>query len=167
MADFPTLDIRASCGGHGVFALGPIAAGTRILRFTGERVDREVVAAAADGGDGHDGFLQIDDDVYLGLSGGADDYVNHSCEPNCYVAVERDGIHLVALTDIAAGAELFFDYGVTQIDFPFRFRCLCGSAACRGEIGNYDEIPPATLARYRARDMIPPHVRLALGREGG
>jgi hypothetical protein len=157
MNDYPRVEMRASCGGQGVFALETIAAGSAILDFTGPRCGRAHVEQAAAAGAG-DGFLQIGPDLFVGLSGGPDDFVNHACEPNCYVRFVGAQIVLTALDDIAPGQELFFDYGVTQINFPFRFECLCGRASCRGEIGNYDELPPATLARYLAHGVVPPHV---------
>jgi len=157
MSHYPRVEMRASCGGHGVFALEAIAAGSIILDFTGPRVTRAHVEQAAAAGGG-DGFLQIGRDLFVGPSGGLDDFVNHACEPNCCVRFIGERIVLSALDDIAPEQELFFDYGVTQIDFPFRFECLCERGGCRGEIGNYDEIAPATLARYQARGVVPPHV---------
>ena len=57
---------------------------------------------------------QVDEDLYMGPSGEADDYVNHSCDPNS-AFLHRNGDHfLVALKPIAAGTELTFDY-----------RCVC------------------------------------------
>lgn len=155
------IEVRASCGGRGVFARSAIEAGERILAFAGEplvRVDVARVAAAH----GHDGYLQIGPDSYLGLSGGADDYVNHACEPNCYVQFTRRGVYLVALHDIAAGEELFFDYALTQVDFPFRFHCRCGHQACRGEIGNFDEVPHERMRTYRSLRVLPAYIEQAL-----
>lgn len=158
----PEIEVRSACGGHGVFTRSAIAAGARVLEFVGDEVGRaEVTRVAA--ANGHDGYLQISRDAFLGQSGGADDYVNHSCAPNCYVAFAEGRVWLVALEDIPAGAELYFDYGLTQIDFPFRFNCLCGAARCRGAIGNYDEIPADTLADYRAQRAVPEHVEDLLG----
>ncbi|MEQ8231159.1 MAG: SET domain-containing protein-lysine N-methyltransferase [Gammaproteobacteria bacterium] len=161
MARYPRTEVRSSCGGHGVFAVEPIAARSRILRFGGAALDALAIDSAARGG-GHDDYLQIGEGLYLGQSGTADDFINHACAPNTFVRVTTRGVYLVALDDIAADAELTFDYGVTQVGFPFRFRCLCGAADCRGEIGNYDEIPPAVMARYRAAGAIPPHVATRL-----
>jgi hypothetical protein len=157
MARYPRLEVRSSCGGRGVFTCEALGAGRRLLRFAGVAVDAAFVAASA-AADGHDDFLQVGAGRYLGYSGTADDWINHACDPNCYVAVTRRGVFLVALVDIAAGAEVTFDYGLTQVDFPFRFHCLCGSEQCRGEIGNYDEMPPMLLARYRALGAVPAYV---------
>lgn len=155
------IDVRTSCGGRGVFTRTARATGERILEFTGERLVRADVARVA-AARGHDGYLQIGPDSFLGLSGGADDYVNHACAPNCYVQFSRHGVYLVALEDIAAGAELFFDYALTQIDFPFRFHCLCGHASCRGEIGNFDEVPAERMHAYRMRRVLPEYIEQAL-----
>ena len=157
----PEIEVRSACGGHGVFTHTAIAAGARVLEFIGDEVGRAEVARAA-AANGHDGYLQVSRDVFLGQSGGADDYVNHSCAPNCYVEFAAGRVWLVALVDIPAGAELYFDYGLTQIDFPFRFNCLCGATSCRGPIGNYDEVPASLMDEYRAKGMVPPHVEAEL-----
>lgn len=161
MTRYPQVEVRASHGGHGVFALESVTAGTRILEFVGPRVGRRVVERAAADGDG-DGFLQIGVDEFYALSGGADDFVNHSCAPNTHIESEAGLFYLVASRDIAAGDELYFDYGLTQIAFPFRFNCLCGAASCRGPIGNYDEVPTALMNEYRAKGMVPPHVEAVM-----
>ena len=161
MKRYPTIEVKESCGGLGVFAVDAIAAGTAVMEFVGERFERAAVECAAAAG-GSDGFLQAGLDTFVGLSGSADDFVNHSCRPNCYIQFRGEDIFLIALTAIAAGEELFFDYGVTQVDFPFRFECVCGSAECRGEIGNFDEIPLARLRYYRTHGAVPAHVEALL-----
>lgn len=163
MSRLSRIGIRASRTGHGVYALSALAARRRVLEFGGPRVSAAAVASSAAAGE-PDVYLQIGLGDFLGRSGLADDFVNHCCVPNCFVEVAADGVYLVTLTEIAAGTELNFDYGITQLAFPFRFRCLCGSAQCRGEVGNCDEIPPARLAYYRAAGAIP---RFVLARLDG
>ena len=165
MTRYPQGEVRASHGGHGVFALEPVTTGTRILQFVGPRVGRGEVERAARDGDG-DGYLQIGVDEFYALSGGPDDFVNHSCAPNSHIEGEAGAVYLVASRDIAAGDELYFDYGLTQIAFPFRFNCLCGAADCRGPIGNYDEVPAPLMNAYRAKGMVPPHVEAQLQARG-
>ncbi len=155
------IEVRESCGGRGVFTRTAVRAGERLLKFAGEPLVRTDVARVAKA-HGHDGYLQIGPDAYLGLSGGADDYVNHACEPNCHVQFSRTGVYLVARYDIAAGDELFFDYALTQIDFPFRFHCMCGHAACRGDIGNFDEVPSERMRVYRAERVLPDYIEEAM-----
>lgn len=151
------VQVRPSHGGLGVFALEAFRPGQRILKFGGALYDRVEVEKAAAAGM-CDFFLQIARDRYFGPSGFADDFVNHSCHPNTYVSFDADGVYLVACTAIAMGEELFFDYGLTQIDFPFRLDCLCGAARCRGSIGDCHELPAAVLAEYRNAGMVPLHI---------
>ena len=165
MTGYPQVEVRASHGGHGVFALEPVVVGTRILEFVGPRVGRREVERALAAGDS-DGFLQIGVNEFYALSGGADDFVNHSCAPNTHIENEAGLVYLVASCDIAAQDELYFDYGLTQIAFPFRFNCLCGARSCRGPIGNYDEVPITLMNAYRAKGMVPPHVEAMMTMRG-
>ena len=60
-------------------------------------------------------------------------YMNHSCNPNCYVKMRIFAIYDVyALSDIGKGEELTHDYTATSIDqFAgkgfWKFKCGCGS----------------------------------------
>ncbi|KAK8805363.1 hypothetical protein WA158_002019 [Blastocystis sp. Blastoise] len=63
-------------------------------------------------------------------------YINHSCDPNCYTTINKEGknkkIILIAKRDIEKGEELTYDY-----KFPFedvKIPCNCGSAKCRGSL---------------------------------
>lgn len=49
-------------------------------------------------------------------------FLNHSCRPNAWV----NGGRLVALTAIARGAEITFDYNCTEYEMAEPFRCRCG-----------------------------------------
>lgn len=86
--------------GTGVFARTAIANGDRIGSYEGDptEVDDTFV-------------LWVEDDeggTWHGIDGtGLLRYLNHSRSPN----VEFDGPDLFAVGDIAAGEELFFDYG--------------------------------------------------------
>jgi hypothetical protein len=104
--------------------------------------------------------LQIDEDLYLGASGGPDDYVNHSCEPN---AAFLDGLMLTAVRDIAEGEEITWDYGtaIDEADFG-GFPCACGAARCRGAVRSYRHLDEATRARLRP--WLLPYLRRLYGR---
>lgn len=114
--------------GKGVFAKNTIAAGEVIITFSGPLLKR---AQVRDG----DYHLQIGEDLYLGASGDADDYVNHSCQPN---AGFNGGLVLVARRAIAPEEEITWDYSsaIDEADFP-GFRCCCGSAVCRGIVHSF------------------------------
>lgn len=126
--------------GRGVFARVPIRAGERILVFHGPLLTRAQVRDA-------DYHLQIGDDLYLGASGEADDYVNHSCAPN---AGFREGLVLVARRDIPVDEEITWDYStaIDEADFA-GFDCECGAADCRGAVRSFRHLDRDTQERLR------------------
>ena len=134
--------------GRGVFADAFIPAGTPLLTFRGPLLSR----AQLDPDDYH---LQIGEDLYLGPSGEADDFVNHSCEPN---AGFTDGLVLVALRDIAAREEITWDYScaIDEVDFS-GFPCACRSRACRGVVRSFRHLDEPV--RERLRPFALPYLR--------
>jgi len=102
-----------------------------------------------------DYHLQVGADLYLGASGAADDYVNHSCNPN---AGFRGGLELVARCDIAPEEEITWDYStaIDEEDFP-GFACRCGAATCRGAVRSFRYLGPEV--REQLRDWLLPYLR--------
>lgn len=133
--------------GKGVFARTNILAGEPILIFSGPLLKRAEIRE-------EDYHLQVGADLYLGASGEADDYVNHSCEPN---AGFRDGLVLVARRDIGAEEEITWDYStaIDEEDFP-GFACFCGAATCRGVVRSFRYLEPDI--RERLRDWLLPYL---------
>lgn len=155
MAHFPILARRAGISGDGVIALRLIETGERLLTFQGpvyETHEHRALLARSS----QDWFLQIAADLYMGPGGGLDDFVNHSCEPNCRLHYDPDGVHLVALRPVGRGEQVTFDYATSQNDYPFRFECGCGAATCRGEIGDFDELPSALKWQYNSDGVLAP-----------
>lgn len=145
------LIIKSGRHGKGVFAAKPIAAGQPILPFTGPLLKYAQTT--------HQTYaLQIAPDTYIGASGNADDYVNHSCEPNAGMIIRGTDVTLVAIRDIAAGEEIFFDYSTTLDEDDFEFDCACGSTACRGRIRDGKHLPEAIWQRYLALGILPDYV---------
>ncbi len=139
--------------GKGVFAAVAIEAGAEILTFTGPLLQRGQFHS----GDYH---LQIDDDLYLGASGEADDYVNHSCAPN---AGFDNGFTLIALHAIAPGEEITWDYStaIDEEDFD-GFPCQCGASACRSVVVSYRGLSEPD--RERLAPWLLPYLRLRYSR---
>ena len=52
--------------------------------------------------------------AFLSPSGELDDYVNHSCEPNCGIKEDQGRVVLFALKPIGNGDEITFDDATTQ-----------------------------------------------------
>jgi SET domain-containing protein len=72
-------------------------------------------------------------------------FLNHSCEPNVGFG---GNIVLVAMRDIAEGAELTTDYALFD-DYDGRMTCSCGGFACRGVIDGRDWQRADLQDRYR------------------
>ena len=88
--------------------------------------------------------------------------VNHCCDPNCGVRVNDavEGFDFVALRPIAAGDEITFDYAMRNYVIEhFPARCLCGTAACRGAVTGWKDLPAARKAAYG--DLVAPYLLAA------
>lgn len=126
--------------GKGAFASEPIAAGDPIIVFTGPLLHRSEV-------DFDNYHLQIGESLYLGPSGGADDYINHSCRPNSGF---HGGLTLFALRDIAADEEVTWDYSTAIDEEDFAgFPCTCGAPDCRRTVRSFRHLPAAVQDRLR------------------
>lgn len=133
---------RSGVHGRGVFALKPIAAGERIIEYTGERItwSEALRRHPHDPKDPHHTFyFTVDDDHVIDAKygGNAARWINHACEPNCESEPDGGRIFIKALRDLAPGEELFYDYGLV-IDERYtpklkkEYACRCGSPRCRG-----------------------------------
>lgn len=72
-------------------------------------------------------------------------FVNHHCDPN--LAVEEDGVTYVALRNIKAGDELFFDYSISEYS-DWEMPCHCDSKNCRKMIRSINELPVDFFDKY-------------------
>ena len=116
--------------GKGCFATVPFRRRRRVAELTGERVTR---AEAARRLRGRRRLHVCDIDsrwsVDCTRGGNGTQYVNHCCEPNCFMRVTRGHIIIYALRDIEPGEELTLDYGETY--HPDTKLCRCGAPSCR------------------------------------
>lgn len=161
----PGLEVRRTHKGRSLFTRTGHRAGESLFEHRGERM-----SFAQARGLPQDHIMEIGEDLVVIASGELDDFINHSCEPNCRVEFKPDGrVVSVALRDIAPGEELTFDYATTTTReglaaFPgWRFPCACGAPTCRGEVSCAEEIPPARLREYRRRGLLAPYVLRRLG----
>lgn len=141
---------------RGVFARRPIRSGEPILRFGGEVLPLSRISDFTH-------VLEIDTGLFLGPSGAADDYINHSCDPNCAVSIDTGGAWLVAVSDIAEGDELTFDYSTVLVTDPTEFPCSCDSSVCRRRITAFAKLPPREQRRLFEQGMVPGFALRAAG----
>jgi SET domain-containing protein len=142
-----------NCGtGRGVFATETIPARSVIMKYTGPllRYAQTTPQTLA---------LQIGPDLYIGESGQADDFVNHSCEPNAGMLIDATDVRLIALREIAPAEQITFDYSTTMDEDDFEFDCLCGSSKCRGRIRDFKHLPAEVRLHYEQMGIVPKYNR--------
>lgn len=133
---------KSGVHGRGVFALQAIAAGTRLIEYTGERIgwDEAMRRHPHDPADpNHTFYFSLDDGQVIdaNVGGNASRWINHSCDPNCEADETEGRVFIEALRDLQPGEELFYDYGLV-IDERYtpklkkEYACRCGAASCRG-----------------------------------
>ena len=142
--------------GKGVFAAEDIETGSEILQFEGPIVGSADLPSPYSAE--NDYFLQIDDGLFLGPSGGLDDYVNHSCSPNTGVLFESGIIRLVAIASIPAGSEINFDYSTTMDNFWWEMDCSCGSEHCRRKVRNFVDLEAEIQDGYIKMGIVPDYI---------
>lgn len=75
---------------------------------------------------------------------------SHSCEPNLGLRDNAEAFDFVAATDIPAGTELTFHYGMSEIYSVAVDACACGSSRCAGRSVGFAEMTPEERARLMA-----------------
>jgi SET domain-containing protein len=145
----------------GMFAARPIKKGETVCFMDGEKISLSEVKKRYEAGRLRLADpLQIGEEIYLDLY---KPYVlvNHSCNPNAEIINKNK---LVAIRDIERGREITFDYSLTEWSNDFWpgddrwFECHCGSALCRGRIGELRyspfEFQRKSIERGKVRDFI-------------
>ena len=141
----PLVEVRNSdVHGRGVFAVAPIAKGTRIFEHLGDRVSHAAADARYEDHDENDNhtFLFIVDRntvIDAAVNGSDARFINHHCDGNCTSVIEHRRVFIDSLRAIAPGEELGYDYeiGRDKDDPPNVdeiYACRCGSPKCRGSM---------------------------------
>ena len=117
--------------GTGAFARADIPAGTWVVEYSGERIDKEESLRRCEAGNEFIFALNDEWDLDGSVSWNRGRFLNHSCEPNCEAERIGERIWIVALHDIPAGEELTFNYGYSLVDYRDH-ECRCGAIGCVG-----------------------------------
>lgn len=145
--------------GVGVRAVRAFERHAPVLRFGGRLIASDRVTDFTH-------VLQIGRGLCLGPSGGLDDYVNHSCDPNTRVEIVGSAVYLIARAPIGVGDEITFDYSTCMVDEQAIPSCLCGADVCRGAIEPFADLSDAAAARLVRARLVPAFAREAR-REAG
>jgi uncharacterized protein len=140
MAD---VQVKRNQFGKGVFATRSFEKGEWVLGVAGPLVKQRSIYT-----------IQIAPHLHIQPRSPAK-YLNHSCDPNLGVKMNRSGLpEFYALRHIEAGEHLTFDYAMTEYVLEEmetgheRIKCACGAPNCRGHIGSYRELPHEVKRRY-------------------
>jgi SET domain-containing protein len=117
--------------GTGAFAKSDIPARTRVVEYSGERIDKEESLRRCAAGNEFIFALNDDWDLDGSVPWNQARFLNHSCEPNCEAERVGEQIWIIAIRDIPAGEELTFNYGYSLVDYR-EHECRCGAAGCVG-----------------------------------
>jgi SET domain-containing protein len=130
----PGLAIQKSpIDGRGCFATQFFPKGKKVAEYAGEMISEREVERRVRARRKHR-ICAIDEDHHLdGARGGnGTHYINHSCQPNCYMRITHGHLLFMALRDIRPGEEITCDYISTH--HPDTYRCRCKAEGCRGTI---------------------------------
>jgi hypothetical protein len=141
------LYVRPGKFGLGLFAARPISRGQDILQFSGSVINFE---QAVKKGEDESYPLQVGTDKYLDLDN-IGKYCNHSCEPNAGI---RNDVILMAIADIDADGEVFYDYSTSMDEDWWTMSCKCEAATCRSLVRDFKYLPASVRERYLALGIV-------------
>ncbi|KAE8234606.1 hypothetical protein CF326_g343 [Tilletia indica] len=140
--------------GYGVRTPVDIERDTFIYEYIGEVINHQFflkrMQQYKDEGIRHFYFMMLQREEYLDATkkGGKARFLNHSCNPNCYVEKWQVGKHMrmgiFARREIRAGEELTFNYNVDRYGNDAQ-DCFCGEPNCVGSIGGKTQTDIATF----------------------
>ncbi len=145
----PGLVLRTSpLNGRGVFATDHIRAGEVVIvwggrMFTASDIEQGLAK--------RNSLAEVGDGIYLGAGEddpeSIDDYMNHSCDPSCWML---DEVTIATRRDIQPNQELTLDYAMFSSGTGWRIdECRCASQLCRNTITGSDWKIPDLHVRYR------------------
>ncbi len=102
--------------------------------------------------------IQIDKNTYLKDVDETIRFINHSCDPNGWIKITKNGVFLVALRDITEGEELTFDYSITMDEDNWEMNCNCQSIKCRKRIQDFKYLSETIQQEYIKKRIVPKYV---------
>jgi SET domain-containing protein len=120
----------------GIFAGEFIPKRRKIIEYTGEKISRRETKLRAERPLNYIFTLSAYWSIDGSVGGSGAQYINHSCDPNCYAWVFKGHILYMSLRDIQPGEELTIDYHFDK-DVE-KVPCACGAGNCRGTINLKD-----------------------------
>jgi uncharacterized protein len=118
---------ESGIAGLGVLAGTPFRCGDPVLEIDDSRVVDDVHPLGHSESPQHRDYLANGKVILMQFP---ERYINHSCDPNVYVATVEGKRLVIALCDIPAGEEIAYDYCINGGGDTL-WTCHCGAARCR------------------------------------
>ena len=151
-----TLILGQSKLGKAVFTNKDFKKGEEIIEFNGKLFTYEQLPIPYDEVEDH--YVQIDKNLYMGPSGGVDDFFNHACNPNSGLKIEGKRVILVAIKNIKKNKEIMWDYSTTMDEDDWELDCTCGSKNCRKRIRDFKYLPKEIQQKYIKLGIVPKYI---------
>jgi len=137
--------------GMGTFTNINIPENTPILEIKGDIFTAENLKDKDPGS-----YLQVSNKFFIGPSGSNYDFINHSCDPNCYLYIVGKRAILYSLYMIKEGTELTFDYSTSSTDDleTWKMNCSCNSYKCRKIISGFKYLDPSLKEEYIQKGLV-------------
>ena len=120
---------RSKIQGWGVYATKPIPKNKRIIDYAGEKISNQesLKREARYIKKGHIWCFKLTNRTVIdaGVGGNVARFINHSCQPNCYVHIQDGVIWIRAARTIRKGEELCYNYHTTG-DAEIQCHCRPG-----------------------------------------
>ncbi len=139
-------------GGRALVATRSIDAGERLIALAHVFVDLPSKYT-----------IQVKEHLHQAGTEEADDFMNHSCEPN--VTIDFEALEVIALRPIGVGELVTFDYNTSEWDMREPFACACRSERCIGEIRGFRYLDEEQ--RRRLLPWLSPYLLTRLGESKG
>ncbi len=137
---------------YGVYCLLPFSQGDTILTFDGEVLPAEISNPMK--------AIQINEHFGWEYNKGSyEDYLNHSCNPNCWIKFVDGVPTLIARRDIKNDEELCYNYNTVAYDLEKGWRsfpCHCHESNCIGWIRGFLYLTPAQ--EKEIENMLSPYM---------
>jgi len=153
------LKLKQSKTGIGVFTDISIPSNSLVIEFGGDLLTSENIKDKKPSD-----YLQVGPNTFLSLSGKIDDWINHSCSPNCFLHIVGIRAFLYSRFVIPANTEITFDYSTssTAAQDEWSMKCNCGSRNCRKMISGYQYLDEKLKEEYLKQGLVPLFLKMKI-----
>ncbi len=130
-----------------------------VAKLQGESLTAEQVGKLSTAQQGD--VLQIGTNNYLNLEKTSLFFINHHCNPNCYVKAIVNSAFLIALRPIAKDEEITFDYSLTSTDSEkeWSMTCNCHRFQCRNQVSGFHTLSDKKKNEFNKKGIVPRYIK--------